>query len=470
MNKKIQITNTAERRPRRSEFIEAGLGFCLLLAINFLWYKQDIGFLAIHPHPFWLIILPMAARYGFRAGLFSSLMAAALYLVLTRLGLEYITAHDLLTYHYLTTPFLFLAVGIILGEMREMQVRKYQKLEFEFTGLRKAHRALQGRYEALNQVKRELSSRIISQEDTLSTLYEAAQGLRSLKEAEIYPAILTLLSDYCAAESSSFYVINNDSLNLKDSAGDANHPRSQVIALDEGLMGQVLTTGETASINTMIGEDDFTAQAGAGILVSVPVSLTTGELMGVINIEKMPFMKFNRQNLRLLELVADWAGSALDNARTYQKSNERNVLDEFTGVYTNQYMVSRLDEEFKRAMRYGIPLSLIIIAVQSAETLVETEQNELRRLLSTIINQKLRTIDLLFHGKEWGDFILSLPNTPASGAAVVLEKIRQELKDYKLRGGTEALVINGGSAEITAEMSNSEQLINKAGETMVRLL
>ena len=52
---------------------------------------------------------------------------------------------------------------------------------------------------SLNRVN-DRDTHIISQEQTVSTLYEAAQSLRSLNEEDIYPSVLVLLRDHVGVQ------------------------------------------------------------------------------------------------------------------------------------------------------------------------------------------------------------------------------------------------------------------------------
>ena len=123
---KIELPQPDERpasdllRLPKSTYTGIVLGMALLVAINFLWFSGNLGFAGVNPHPFWLLVLPMAARYGFKGGMVSGVAAGLTLLALTKLG------HPKASFHFfdsesLTLPVLFVTAGILLGEIRETQ-------------------------------------------------------------------------------------------------------------------------------------------------------------------------------------------------------------------------------------------------------------------------------------------------------------------------------------------------------------
>src|SRR5690348_8045892 len=63
-------------------YVEIVIGLGLIVAINLLFFRTDNwGFFDANPHPFWLIILPIAVRYGALPAYTAGLLAAALYIL-----------------------------------------------------------------------------------------------------------------------------------------------------------------------------------------------------------------------------------------------------------------------------------------------------------------------------------------------------------------------------------------------------
>src|SRR5919199_5380839 len=58
-------------------YAEIVIGLAVLVAINLLFFRTDNwGFFDANPHPFWLIILPIAVRYGALPAYVAGLLSA----------------------------------------------------------------------------------------------------------------------------------------------------------------------------------------------------------------------------------------------------------------------------------------------------------------------------------------------------------------------------------------------------------
>src|SRR5438874_8856294 len=56
-------------------FVEMAVGYTAIVLLNLLFFRRDNwGFFDTNPHPFWLVIIPIAARYGALPGYAAGLM------------------------------------------------------------------------------------------------------------------------------------------------------------------------------------------------------------------------------------------------------------------------------------------------------------------------------------------------------------------------------------------------------------
>lgn len=451
---------------KKSEFTEAILGLSLLAAINFFWFRHNLGFSGVNPHPYWIVIVPIAVRYGFKGGLWAGFLSGLTMIAMMRLNLPDISLSEFMEIRHFSQPILFITAGIVIGEIREAQKRRFQDLKTEFNDISAAFENLSERYETLENAKQEIDTRIISQEHTLSTLYEAAQALKSLNEEEIYPAVLNLLKDFIAVEACSIYKLSDNKLQLVTSSGDMKGTRPQEAPTDEGIMGHAILSGETVSINTLISSKEFSDQKVLDIIISAPLVNSENEIMGILNIEEISFVKFNPQTIRMTSLIADWCSAAIVNARTYKDTKDKNISDEVTGFYTYRYFQERFREEFQRARRYELYLSLLAIEIVDLDSFLEKAKQDIIPILSRVLKDNLRNIDLICQdSNDQSKYFLILPSTPLPGARVVEDKITREIKAFKFRpyeDEEKLLKIKAGVAEIDKEMKSPDELIEKA--------
>ena len=318
---------------------EGLMGVAIIVIINLLFFNDHLGFLDVNPHPFWIVVLPIAARYGFKAGSLTGLIAAITLIAMLKLNRPDLDIFDIVHTGHCLTPLLFVLAGIIIGEISEAQRKMFKELKDSFNNLYEMYQNLSKRYEAINTAKQELDSRIITQEHTISSLFKKAQNFKSLSENEIYPSALTLLKDSIFSEASSIYLLSDNKLKLVASS-DIQEGKEHLkeISSSEGIMGEVISSGETISINTMITSDEFTADSNSEIIISAPIFNSKDNILGVLNVEKLPFVKFNPQAVRITSLIADWCGDALENSRSVETKINDNISNELTGAYTYNYL------------------------------------------------------------------------------------------------------------------------------------
>lgn len=450
-----------------SPYIEGILGVAGIVVINLLWYREDPGFIQTCPHPFWLIILLIATHYGFKGALWTAFLSSATLLAFHKMTQPYESIVDMIGVQRLTTPVLFMVVGVIVGEIRELHKRRFLEVNVELADLKRDFVSLSDRFNDLDKVKQELDTRIILQEHGLTTLYWAAEGLRSLDEENIYPAILRLAKDLISAESCSIYLLEGNILRqVACLDGDGICRRTDVrVPPDEGIMGRAISTAETVSINTLMASEEFEGYSDSDILVSAPMINSRNQILGLLNIQKIPFLKFTPQAVRLTAILADWGAVAVENARIFQETKDKNISDDVTGIFTYEYFKTRLDEEFARARRYHLPLSILVIHVVEFQLFTDKVKKDVLLVLSNVFRTKMRKTDLLFHSSNPDTFYLLLPNTGLKGANDVREKKLHEIHALRFKPYTDSeklLQIHIRIGEVKETMEAPQELLDEA--------
>jgi len=410
---------------RQSFVMETFLGLGLLAAINVFWFREAPAYSTFSPHPYFIVILPIAARYGFRAGLFAAALGSAFYLAFLLPTRPDISPIDMRSWEYWGPPLLFMAAGVVLGEIRESANRETRLLQMERDALTRDLTQITRQYQALSMAKEAMDLSVITQEQTLTLLYESSQGLRTLSEEEIYPAVLDLLGRYAGAEAGAIYLADESGLRLKSAFGNVPD-RPETLPLDHGLAGMALDRRRAVSLNACTGPE----QECGGFLAAAPLLSGASSPMGVLAVESIPFHKLTPQAIRVLSLLADWCSSSVLNARVYLDTKNQLIADDVTKAYTFQFFLERVEEEYSRARRYKLPLSMLLLRVEGWENIPESRRMEGLALVCQVIRGIIRKIDLLFRHERPDQLILLLPCTPGDGAAVVARKFEEQLSAF----------------------------------------
>lgn len=407
---------------KRVYLLEAILGMGFIIAVNLLFFKENIGFVDVSPHPYLLVILPIATRYGFAGGLFSGILAGVCYFIFKAATFPDVSILDVMAFDVWGKPLMFIVIGAVLGEIRQVQMDRYNEMVVRHQELQANYDRQMEHLEALSKAKEEVDTRIVSQEHTLATLYEATLNLRSLEIQDIYPAILELLNDYTGAQECAIYIRSKKGLTLKGAITlNGTKPPETMRLSDSGLAMKALKTKRTQSLNTEIREDQMPER---DVLIAAPITTSDdSKVMGVIEILSMPFVKFTPTNVQMADLIADWCGAALENALIYNKTKDKLIADDATNAYRFDYLKKRLEEEFFRARRYKLELSLLVMDFLGPEKLEPAMAQAALQEISLVLKSKIRNIDLLFLNKKPNSFVLVLPTTPPIGAKVVAKNM-----------------------------------------------
>ena len=160
---------------------------------------------------------------------------------------------------------------------------------------------------------------------------------------------------------------------------------------------------------------------------------------------------------------------------TFLETERSAISDGLTGLYNRQFFDAGLRRELKRARRYGLAFSLVMLDVDNFKAVNDryghVSGDEVLSLFSNVIRASVREIDVAcrYGGEE---FALILPETSRAGAFIVSERIRIDVEALFLRrriSGTQIdLSISGGIALYPTDANSAEGLIRMADRALYR--
>ena len=183
-----------KRKPYVREILFA---FVLLDSFNFLFFRCDWGYLNFPLHPYWLVVIFVASRYGLKAGLISSSLAA-LHLVFFILKALHTKAllEMMIEDGVFLLPAAFIIIGILLGALRQKYIDIEVRLSEEVKELRARLKSSETHVVNIDKVRSALEGRIVSQTSTIKTLYNIAQEISGEDESGIFNGCLGILEEY----------------------------------------------------------------------------------------------------------------------------------------------------------------------------------------------------------------------------------------------------------------------------------
>jgi len=165
--------------------------------------------------------------------------------------------------------------------------------------------------------------------------------------------------------------------------------------------------------------------------------------------------------------------------RQLKEANEKllklSVTDDRTNLLNDRYLKRRLQEEFKRALRYGTPLSVTMLDLDHFKQINDKYGHDcgdqVLREFGRLVTDNAREIDIV--GRYGGEeFLMILPNTDAIRATIVAERVRKAAEEhvYRYKEFLVRVTVSAGIASVPAnrEARTELELLKAADSALYR--
>lgn len=169
----------------------------------------------------------------------------------------------------------------------------------------------------------------------------------------------------------------------------------------------------------------------AGVELLCPL-LARNELVGVVALgPKNGNYSYTSGDLAALTGAAAEAATLLDNARRHLDIQVQANTDELTGLLNHRLFYQTLEEQIKRASRFGSTFTLVMVDLDLFKTYNDThghtEGDAVLREIAQCIASSVRGLDAAFrYGGE--EFAIILPDTNAEQGLKVAERVRRAVE------------------------------------------
>ncbi|MEE8411955.1 MAG: sensor domain-containing diguanylate cyclase [Acidobacteriota bacterium] len=152
---------------------------------------------------------------------------------------------------------------------------------------------------------------------------------------------------------------------------------------------------------------------------------------GALIVESREPDRYDEHQLAVLSTVAQQAAAALESAQRQRRA----TIDSLTGFFLREYFFRRLEQEQRRARRYGGRFALLMLDLDAFKPINDRHGHlagdRYLRAVATTIRAQLRSADMpcRYGGDE---FSLLLPETDLQGASVIAERIREAVSQLEI--------------------------------------
>ncbi len=399
-----------------------GAGGIILLTAFFVTFYGRPSLLYPEFHPFLVVVLLVAGRYGFAPGLFTALFAISddyLLLLWQNRG-ESLRPE---TFSFLW-PSAFLFTGMILGEMRDAGTRKYRELEERFLETEESARTAAFERDVLLQAKKELERRIFLDPNAVNDLFDVFRSLEKDEIESLSASLLSLVVSYAGADRAALYRRERRAFRLDLEGGSGASPRS--LDLRYAPFARAYEAGEAVTLQSHGILPGIPLPEGGTLrpLGVYPIRGREDEVEALLAVWHAPFEKIVPEFFQTLGMIVERASARLTFLRRQRETQEGVALDSETGFLRPFFFARRAAEELGKAMRYGTELSLLFVAF-SASSEEGADLPVALRAMREVARALLREVDLAGLAPERDGVSFALPHTGPDGAAVVAEKLRR---------------------------------------------
>jgi diguanylate cyclase (GGDEF)-like protein len=318
------------------------------------------------------------------------------------------------------------------------------------------------------------------QDDIIRTsIFEAAMRLHeTLDASEVVARALEVLPDLVEAESWAVFLKAEQAerLELVRAINATALPVGPFVDLDAASIPIVRATKERRTVISDSRSQDSTRDARQDgetcVALCVPL-ISRGRLVGAVQATRRGgIMPFRQEEARVIELLCGSLVRALANAIDYHDATRQTLIDDLTRLYNVRYLYQTLDNEIRRARRYGSAVSVVFMDLDGFKLVNDAYGHRAGSVTLTevaeVITMSVRESD--FVARYGGDeFVLMLPETPARRAVQMAERVRSQISAHRFNGGVGAdiyLTASFGVASFPEHATEAEKLIELADAAM----
>ncbi|NIP44128.1 MAG: sensor domain-containing diguanylate cyclase [candidate division Zixibacteria bacterium] len=416
------------------------LFFLHLAVFSLIRKKSSIAIATLYRLTFWLDIVFISFLIHASGGIHSSFFVfyylpisfSAYYMGLqTGIILAFISSicYVLAILPQLSAPLLpELPVRLSVGWFFALSIGVFSK-HFKHSGSKLLHLL-----DTLNERTTELERTQIQ----LETIYETSRSLGEIHNLdEVFVEVNNIADNILGYQMCSILLLDNEKQNLELAAKVINGTKKifknpQKISI-KGVSGRAVETGRVVRISDLTTMNNYIPGLEDAKSEMAAPMIARGKIVGVLNAESTKLAAFSERDEKLFTILAASAGMAIENARLHKRISDLTMTDDLTGIYNYRYFVQRLEEEKRRAARYDLPLSLIMLDLDWFKKTNDTYGHEignivLKEIVQVVVSCIRDTDTFCRYGGE--EFIIILPQTISSEACVLAERIRAEVENH----------------------------------------
>lgn len=389
---------------------------------NTLFYQNYYMF-------YWMIPLLSTIFYGNRWGLIAIIYSlSVMFLSITIFILRSILNVDTAIIRFRYLPVSLSSVLVVLYIVSVM-INRYR---LEITKLHERVKKIsienlhyKRTMNALEIVNKEYESQISRTRDSIPYLYNQLEKFDKLNSAYIIKTLLETIKIFTAVKKATIWCFDDleNNLYLLNSIGYEQFGDELIRDINNSIEGFVYRNNQFFSIRKLKDYKHIKLDESHRNIMTFPI-MVGRQVWGVLNIEDIPFEKYNRHNEQLIQIILNLVEHPLEKALDYEVQIQSNDLDRATGLplYSQFYPV--LEGQLTRAWSSKKSLSIMIFELKNFFDL--SQHYDASEVLKTFIGALTSTFTgsshdfMFFKYRERNQVVLLSPSLDEDGVGLYL--------------------------------------------------
>ncbi|MBF8272762.1 MAG: hypothetical protein HW380_1867 [Magnetococcales bacterium] len=411
---------------RISALVEISIFFMVAVAIDLNLGQAD-RFRGVDPHPYWIIILLMSCQYGRWEGLLATFLSALFYLSENFdrqvFGENLFDRIDAISY----LPTFWLVTAIVLGELRLRHIRDRNFLRKSLIEAQEREEAITQAFVRMHRVKDRLETQVAGQTETMISYFKMAQIMEGHDTESILKGARELIRMVLDPKSFSIFLLQREGLEVLIRDGweeDAEY--SIAFEPHSPLFRAVIGNQKTLVVARA---EDRGILMDEGIMASPLISLKSGNVIGMLKVERLEFAELNTSSVENFKLLCEWIGIAYDKAVRLHRAQTEQMVNEDHKLYSKGFLSRQMEVFRLLGRRLAFDVILLIITLDNPDDLSEQESALLPGVIGETLTRAMRKTDMVFDYDGSGiRFALFMPATDPEQLPRLEEKVGGILK------------------------------------------
>jgi GGDEF domain-containing protein len=294
------------------------------------------------------------------------------------------------------------------------------------------------------EVSRELEERVYRQMEGITRVYESLHKMHMVDLEGALKILMETVHSFTGATAMSLWRLAPSGQELhfvRNGDGKPQEMGFDPISLENSLEGWVVRNNRHFSIRMVNEYENLRRMEEGRSILIYPIRI--GEKpWGILNIEEMPFYKYNIYTEQVLDIVLNLSESALLQVIDTASLVDQSEVDPLSGLPRFASLDALMEKRLSRLRKGGNPFSVVILEIQNLEEIKNSSPHgevspgfaEPLKMISTLRNGKVE----IMHYRDEGQWAMFLPQMDQDGVSLFCLELLEKISTTPLSfGGSE---------------------------------